>query len=143
VCNDEKSDLQILQILQNVHLAKPDCTAALCHRGPNSWAFVCEMGLEFIDKSSIRSDMMWFDFIHKFSNQSEKMYVIQPDLTSFDPVIRVFGWASALTVHPSSASPLSAKHCSLSFIHLKVHFIMSPYPEVCLSVDLCPFVSIS
>ena len=91
-CDDEKSDLQILQILQNVHLAKPDRTVALCLQRPNSWAFVCEMGLEFINKSSIRSDMMWFDFVHKFSNQSEKMYVIQPNLTSFDPVICVFGW---------------------------------------------------
>jgi hypothetical protein len=95
-CDDEKSDLQILQILQNIHLAKPDHTAALCHRGPNSWAFVCKTGLEFIDKSSIWSDMMWFDFIHKFSNQSKKKYVIQPNLTLFDPVIRVFGWGSAL-----------------------------------------------
>ena len=93
--HNEKSDLQIL------HLAKPDRTAALCLQRPNSWAFVCETGLEFIDKSSVRSDVMWFDFVHRFSNQSEKTYIIQPDLTSFDPVIRVFGWGSSLDQQPA------------------------------------------
>ena len=45
-CDNEKSDLQILQILQTVHLAKPDRTVL---QRPNSWTNACEMGLEFID----------------------------------------------------------------------------------------------
>jgi hypothetical protein len=65
-------------------------------RAPTHGAFVCKTGLKFINKSSIQSDMMWFDFVHKFSNQSEKMYVIQPDLTSFDPIIHVFSWELSL-----------------------------------------------
>ena len=45
-CDNKKSNLQISQILQTVHLAKPDRTVL---QRPNSWANTCEMGLEFIN----------------------------------------------------------------------------------------------
>jgi hypothetical protein len=55
--------------------------------------------------------------------------------------------AATCTGYPSSAPPLFAVHCSLSFFPLTIHSIMSCYPEVslyiipCISVRSFPFSS--
>ena len=61
-----------MHLLPAVNLAKPD---RIVPQRPNAWTYALEMGSDFIDKAGIRSGVMCFDFVWKWSNQINQMII--------------------------------------------------------------------